>query len=281
MRDIAYVNGEFSDLAEARVSVEDRGFQFADGVYEVIVAPGGRPFRLEQHLGRLKRSTDGIDLAVDYASLDLPGVIAEGIRRCGFKDVMVYIQITRGVAPRGHEFPRDVTPTVVATFKARPVYDPELRRRGVSLKTFPDIRWARCSIKSIALLPNVLVKHETGREGYYDAIFVDSEGMVRETTRTNIFIVTGGTLRTPPLSEHILHGVTRNYVLECARASGVACAEEDFSAATLLAADEAFISSTTADIIPVTRVDDQPIGNGQPGPITQRLYACFAGARAD
>ena len=276
MKEVAYVNGEFCDLGEARVSIEDRGFQFADGVYEVIVAHSGRLFRLEQHLARLKHSTDTIDLPIDYAALNLPGVIEEGVRRCGFEDVMVYLQITRGVAPRHHEFPDEVNPTIVATFKPKPTVKPEVRERGVSLKTVEDIRWAWCDVKSIALLPNVLMKNSTGREGYFDAIFVSSDGLVRETTRANVFIVTDGVLRTPPMTSRILHGVTRDYLLECARKLDIPCKECDFHVPEMLSADEVFITSTTIDVLSATSVNDEKIGNGKPGPVAGRLLECFS-----
>ena len=275
MEEIAYINGRFCSLDEATVSVEDRGFQFGDGVYEVLVAPRGRPFRLQQHLDRLKRSTDAIDLPIDYKALNLPGVIAEGIRRCGFEDVMVYLQLTRGRASRDHQYSSGMTPTVVATFKPRRVFDPAMRARGVALETARDIRWARCSVKSTALLPNVLLKNAATRRGYFDAIIVGADDFVRETSNANVFIVTGGVLRTPLATEHILHGVTRAYLLECADRLGIPCAEVDFTASEMRAADEVFICSTTMEVMPVTSVDGRTIGNGKPGETTMRLLACF------
>ena len=275
MEEIAYVNGRFCGLDEATVSVEDRGFQFGDGVYEVLVAPRGRPFWLQQHLDRLKRSTDAIDLPIDYKALNLPGVIEKGIRRCGFEDVMVYLQITRGRAPRDHLYSSGITPTVIATFKPRPVFDPEMRTRGVALETARDIRWARCSVKSTALLPNVLLKNAATRRGFFDAVTVGADDVVRETSNANVFIVTGGLLRTPPATERILHGVTRAYLLECADRLGIPCAEVDFTAGEMRAADEVFICSTTMDVMPVTSVDGKTIGKGKPGETTMRLLTCF------
>ncbi len=275
MREVAYVNGVFCDLQDAKVSVEDRGFQFADGVYEVIVAPGRRPFRLPQHVQRLRRSTEAIGLSVDYAALNLPAVIHEGLERSGFTDAMIYVQITRGVLPRDHLYPDDAAPTVVATFKAKPVYDRELRHRGVALETVRDIRWESCWIKSIALLPNVMLKNAARRRGRFDAIILGPDDTVRETTCANVFIISGGVLRTPPADEHILHGVTRDYILECARDLKMPCAETAFKAADLRAADEVFISSTTVDIMPVAGIDDQPVGAGRAGELTLRLLERF------
>ena len=281
MKEVAYVNGVFCDLGEARISIEDRGFQFADGVYEVIVAPRKRPFRLRQHLERLKRSTDAIELAVDYEALDLPGVIREGIERSGFEDCTVYLQITRGVVPRDHLYPEVVKPTVVATFKAKPAYDRAFRERGVALETVRDIRWQRCDIKSIALLPNVLLKNAARRRGRFDVVILGPNDTVRETTCANIFIISGRVLRTPPADERMLHGVTRAYILECARDFPIQCEEVRFTAGELLAADEVFISSTTTDIMPVATVDDRPIGSGRAGKQTLALLERFYEGMAD
>lgn len=275
MPDIGYVNGRFSDLAEAVVPIEDRGFQFADGVYEVLVAPKRKPFRLDEHLARCRRSTDAIDLDVDYDALNLPAVIVEGIRRCEYEDVLVYLQITRGVAPRDHIFPAKYTPTVVATFKRMPVYDESLRRNGIAVETAADIRWKKCSVKSIALLPAVLIKNAARKRGFFDAIITGDDGIVRETSAANVFIVRNGTIHTPPASDAILHGVTRAYLIECAQRLSIAIEEADFPIEALLSADEVFISSTTMDVMPVTSVDGHTIGTGKPGPITGRLYDFF------
>jgi len=221
MQPIAYLNGVFCGMDEAKVSIEDRGFQFADGVYEVIAARSRQPFRLRQHLERLQRSADAIGLAVDLDSLTLPKVIDEGIARCGCDDVMVYIQLTRGAAPRTLECPAAMRPTVVVTFRALPVFSHELRERGVALRSVRDTRWAYCSVKSVSLLANVLLKRETQRDGFFDALIIGPDDLVRETTSANVFAVVNGILRTPPLSEHILHGVTRDYVLECAQDAGI------------------------------------------------------------
>jgi len=280
MEEIAFINGRFCSLSEATISIEDRGFQFGDGVYEVIVARRGRPFRLAQHLDRLKRSTDAIDLPVDYAALNLPAVIEEGVRRCGFDEVMIYIQITRGVAPRDHVYSGDITPTVAATFKARPVHT-HARARGVALETTSDIRWAKCSVKSTALLANVLIKNAARRRGFFDAVILGEGDVVRETAVANIFIVNDGAIRTPPATDHILHGVTRGYLLECAARLGIPCREVHFSRSEMLAADEVFITSTTMNVMPVTSIDGSAIGDGKPGTIAERLLGCFCEDTAD
>jgi D-alanine transaminase len=188
---------------------------------------------------------------------------------------MVYLQITRGVMPRAHLYPDELTPTVVATFKAKPEYDWEMRERGVSLETARDIRWDRCHVKSIALLPNVLLKNAARSRGRFDAIIVGPDDLVRETTCANLFIIRGGTVCTPPTDEHILPGVTRGYILECARELGIPSEEKPFNATELFAADEVFISSTTVDIMPVTTIDDRPVGTGRGGALTLRLLTRF------
>ncbi len=273
MQPIAFVNGTFMPLAEARVPIEDRGYQFADGVYEVVVARGGKCFCLDEHLERLRHSLTGIELPLDLAPLRLPELIDEGIRRCGYPDVMVYLQITRGMASRDHVFPKAADPTLVMTFKALPKYDPALRARGVALMTQRDIRWAKCDIKSISLLPAVLMKNRAKQAGYYDTVILAEDDTVREASAANIFIITGGAVKTPPRSEKILHGITRNYLVAHAADWGVPCEEVDFKLKDLLAADEAFITSSTMNVMPVTSIDGQAIGDGQVGPVTRRLAA--------
>ncbi|MCP4247762.1 MAG: D-amino acid aminotransferase [bacterium] len=275
MPELACVNGSFCDLAEARVSVEDRGFQFADGVYEVVVAYGSRIIGLDAHLARLQRSLEGIGLAFDVRTQRIEELIAEGIARAGFPETMAYLQITRGAAPRSHAWPADLTPTVVATFKAKPKVDPERRRRGLSVMTMPDTRWSRCYIKSIALLANVLAKDEARRGGYDDTVFVGPGGKVREATAANIFLVADGTLITPPKSDAILHGVTRGFVLECAARIALPHREAEILEADLLTAQELFLSSTTVDFIGVTRLNDRAVGDGRVGPITGALFEQF------
>lgn len=274
MREWAYVNGRFCDLADATVSIDDRGFQFADGVYEVLVAYRGRPFRMKEHLARLVRSCRLIDLALPPA-LDLPAIIHEGLERAGLVDTLVYLQVTRGVQPRSHVYRDDLTPTIVVTFRAKPVIDPAVRARGYRLMTVPDIRWSCCEVKATALLANVLVKNRALRRGFDDAVFVSAEGEVREATAANVFVVRQGVLWTPVSDESILHGVTRSYILECAARADVPLREGGITVADLESADEVFVSSTTLDILPATQVNERRIGAGRPGPVTERLYATF------
>lgn len=275
MPEIAYVNGSFCDLGQATVSIEDRGFQFADGVYEVIIAYGGVPFRLEDHLERLRRSLDLIDMPIDRASVDFEALVGEGIERCGFDPTMAYVQVTRGACSRSHVYAANMQPTVVATFKAKPVITEADRAKGVRLVTIDDTRWARCEVKSIALLPNVLAKNRALRDGYDDAIFVGPCGRIREATSANVFAARDGRLITPATDESILRGVTRRYVLECARVANVPVEEAPLTVAELESADEAFLSSSVVEVLPIGEVNGQSIGGGGTGAITERIYRIF------
>lgn len=275
MPELAFVNGKFGPVAEATVSIEDRGFQFGDGVYEVIAVYGGRLFLLEPHMRRLRRSAAAIGLEYDFDAHPLEPVIAEGLRRCGFTEAMVYLQITRGAAPRSHLVPAGLTPTVVMTFKPLPAVASGLRDRGVRVMTAIDTRWARCSIKAVTLLPNVLAKREAMERGFEDAIFVTEAGEVRECTSSNVFVAKGGRLKFPPRTEAILHGVTQGFLLECAAAIDVTVEEAIVHIDELRAADEVFMSGTSVEALGITAVDDAPVADGKVGPITRRLYAEF------
>ena len=276
---LAYINGRFCDIREARVSVEDRGFQFADGVYEVLAATERRIFELSAHLDRLRRSLAGIHLPVDVDGLELPTLIDEGVSRCGCDDVLIYLQITRGPAPRDHVYGDAAPPTIVLTFRPKPIIDSTLRERGVALETADDIRWSRCDLKTLALLPNVMLKNAARRRGMFDAILVGPDGTARETTCANLFIARDGVVRTHPADNHILGGITRGWLLRHADSLGITIREQRFDVARLLSADEVFISSTTIDVMPVTHVDGACIGDGRPGPVARRLARSVSQAK--
>lgn len=275
MPELAYINGCFCPIDQASVSIEDRGFQFGDGVYEVIFTYGGRPFQLDQHLGRLRRSLEAIELDFDFAKHPLEPVIEDGLARSGFADAMVYVQITRGAAPRSHCIPEHVSPTVAMTFKPRPLVPQQLRRDGIRLMTVADTRWANCYVKAITLLPNVLAKSQAVRKGFDDAVFVSDAGEVRECTSSNIFMVRDGKIIFPPRTEAVLHGVTQRFLLECARAIRVEVDERAINVDELHAAEEVFISSTAVEVLGVTSIDGRPIGTGGVGAITRRLFEEF------
>ncbi len=274
MPDIAYVNGTFSPLADARVSVEDRGFQFGDGVYEVIAVYGGRPFLLDRHLRRLKTSLAAIDIPYDVEANPLEGLIAEMLRRSTYSNAVVYVQITRGAAPRSHIIPANLKPTVVLTIRPLVELPAEYRRRGAALMTAPDDRWGRCYVKAITLLPNILARNEAIRRGFDDALFVTREGEVRECTSANIFLIRSDAIVTPPRDESVLHGVTQDFLQDCARRLAFRMVEERFEVEALRSAEEVFMSSTSIEVLAVTRINEHVIGAG-PGPKTLRLFDEF------
>jgi D-alanine transaminase len=279
MPEIAYVNGCFSPIGEAVVSVEDRGFQYADGVYEVLATYGGEPHGMEEHLLRLERSLGELRIECDIREYGLEGIIREAIARAGFKESLIYVQITRGVAPRRHEFPlasSGVSPTVVLTVKelARP--QASWYETGVKVVTSPDLRWKRCDIKTVALLPNVLAKQQAAEAGAFEALLVDETGRVTEGSSTSSFRVLDGEIWTTPLGGHILRSITRDALLRVARDLGIAVREEFSLLEDYLQADEVFLAGTTAESIPVVQIDDTAIGSsGAPGPVTMRLRAAF------
>ena len=268
-----YLNGEFLPAAEARISVFDRGFILGDGIYEVIPVYGGRLFRLPHHLDRLDHSLDGIRLANPMSHKRWQEVLEELVQRNGRGDQSLYLQITRGVAERDHGFPPDTEPTVFAMSKPLEAMSPEIHN-GISAMTIEDIRWKWCNIKAIALLPNILMRQQAIEQGAAEAIML-RDGFVTEGTASNIFIVKDGTVLTPPKSNLLLPGITRDLVVELCRHNEVPCVEGSISEQQLHEADELWITSSTKEILPVTRLDDGVIGDGQPGPLWQKLIGLY------
>lgn len=276
MRQVVYLNGTFLPMAEAVVPIEDRGYQFADGVYDVLKFHGRKPVRLRQHLERLAESCAALRITGVPSHQQWEEIIGELAERSDLAPeptdtTVLYIQVTRGVAPRIHYFPApQPAPTVLAYFKAAPVYPDDLRKHGAALLSHPDERWARCHIKSIALLPVVLAKQAAREAGALEALLV-RDGMVTEGGASNAFCVRDGVVFTHPEGPHILSGVTRGIVLDAARRLGVEVRQQAVTLEEFRTADEAFLSSTTMNVMPVTRLDGAPIGNGHVGPVTQAL----------
>jgi D-alanine transaminase len=277
MARIAYVNGRYRPLRGAAVAAEDRGYQFADGVYEVIKVLSGQPRDLARHLDRLARSLAALDITPSMTRRALESVLHETLRRNRLSNALVYLQITRGTAPRNHLFPKRARPSLVITVR-RPAFPGEREREeGVGVITEPDLRWGRCDIKSISLLPNVLARQSAAAAGCREAWLVDREGMVTEGSASNAYIVDGaGRLITHPLNERILGGVTRSVVLELARQDGIEVVEQPFSVDEAHAAREAALSSTSSWLLPVTTIDGRPVSNGMPGHVVRRLMALYA-----
>ena len=279
----AFLNGQFLPRSAATVSVEDRGFVFGDGVYEVWRAVDGGLFETEGHLARLVFGLRELRIAVpEIADLRVFREIASRLLdESGLTsgEATVYVEITRGVAPRTHQFPTTaVAPTVFAS-ASRLVPPEDARARGVSVITIPDIRWSRCDIKTLQLLPNVLAKQAAVEVGATDALMV-RDGLVTEGSHTNVLAVIDGVIRTHPTNNHILPGVTRSVVLEIAGALGLPVVEEAFTEDEMARADELFLAGTTSDVMPIVRVNERTVGSGVPGPITRQLSQLFR-ARLD
>jgi D-alanine transaminase len=272
--DVAFVNGSFVPLAEAKISIDDRGFQFGDGIYEVIRTYKGHPFALEAHLTRLERSAIALDLAQPYSRTEWAHLVLEGVKRAAYPEAKIYIQLSRGVAPRDHAYPAQVTPTVVMTIREFRPLDRSVQAAGVEAMTTEDIRWGRCDIKSVNLLANVLARQQAKQAQVFEAILV-KEGLVTEGAVSNVMVVRGGTVMTAPEGPRILSGVTRAVVLELARNEGLPIHERFISQAELYDADEVFLTGTTVEVLAVVRMDGKVIGDGRPGPVTRRLAASF------
>ena len=266
-----YLNGEFVTPSKARVSVEDRGFMLGDGVYEVVRYYRGKPFALQAHVERLKKSLEAVRIRLDWAVHDLARVSDELVQRNELPDAQVYWQVTRGVAPRKHLFPDPpVPPTVLVMCYPEPPLDIAGRVRSMRAITRPDQRWKRCSIKSINLLPNLLdsqAAHEAGA----DTAILMRNGIATECPSRSLFLVERGVLVTHPLDGSILDSITRRVVIQLAQAERLAVREERPNAKRLFAAQEVFVVGTTTEIAAVTEIDKRRVGLGTPGELTRRL----------
>ncbi|HEY8341914.1 MAG TPA: D-amino-acid transaminase, partial [Calditerricola sp.] len=262
-------NDQLLSRNEVHIDLEDRAYQFGDGVYEVIRVYDGQLFLLKPHLERLQRSAQAIRIALPWTLPQLADRLQELVAANGLVDGAVYLQVSRGIAPRAHAFPRASQPVLVAYPLPAPRPN-EAQERGVRATFVEDIRWLRCDIKSLNLLANVLAKEAAVERGASEAILHRGE-TVTEGSASNIFIVQGRVLRTHPANHLILDGITRRFVLELAAKEGISTAEAPFTREELLSADEAFFTSTTQEIVPIVEVDGRPIGAGVPGPVTRRL----------
>ncbi|MCR4427970.1 MAG: D-amino-acid transaminase [Caldiserica bacterium] len=271
---LAWINGEFLPLEKARVSVEDRGFQFADGIYEVIRVYDGKPFTFREHLERLKTSAFLIGIDPRMIKADFQEIGMELISRSGIKDAELYIQITRGRAPRSHVFPKGIPPTVLISIRSVRPLPLDAEKNGISAITYPDIRWARCNIKSISLLANVLAKEEARNASAYEAIFI-REGLITEGASSNIFLLHQGVLLTPPADWRILRGITRDILMALAIKEGIKVSQEELKKDLIYEAEEVFITSTAIEILPVVKVDGRVIGKGTPGSTFKLLHRRF------
>jgi D-alanine transaminase len=288
---LVYLNGTYVPKERATISVDDRGFIFGDGVYEVIRARDGQLFEAAAHFERLAAGLDALEIqglaraelqtleTIARELLERNGLVQGNGESGGASEATIYLQVTRGAAPRTHAFPRvATTPTV---YLAASPFTPAvaLQERGGTAITLPDVRWARCNIKTINLVPNVLAKQRAVEAGATEAIFV-RDGAITDGASTNVFAVFDGEVRTPPLSTYLLPGITRRVVLDLAAESGIPVREQPVLLEELARADELFLTGTTTDVQPVCELDGRRIGAGTPGPVTRRLQSALAGRLA-
>ncbi|MEJ2039097.1 MAG: D-amino acid aminotransferase [Desulfosarcinaceae bacterium] len=272
MQELAYVNGTITSIAEARVPIEDRGYQFGDAVYEFFATYHGTVFAMPEHLERLQRSLT----MLDFPPVDLDRIeraIRHLLDESGISRAGIYLQISRGVAPRNHPFPADAHPQVVITVRRAKEIPEHLRSEGAKVITVEDLRWGRCDIKSVQLLPNTLAKQQALQAGADDAIFISPSGYAREGTSSNLFIARGDQLFTHPLTHEILPGVTRRVILNICREENIPVQETLFDKKQMMAADEVFLTGTVTEVLPVSQIDGSPIGQGRPGAFAGRLQS--------
>jgi D-alanine transaminase len=274
MPELAYLNGEILPIEKACVSIEDRGYQFGDAVYEFIASYHGKLFCLDEHLDRLERSMQGLSMPTIPREI-IRGAVMTLFEKAGIARAGIYMQISRGVSPRNHPFPESAKPQFVMTIRPVEEKPPELRQTGATAITVEDLRWGRCDLKTVQLLPNVLAKQMAQEAGAFDAIFVSQESVVREATSSNLFIVVDGRLVTHPLTPQILPGITRTVVIDLSRTIDLAVQERFFSVDDLFNAEEAFLTGTVTEVLPIVTIDGNRIGNGSVGPVTLRLYSAL------
>lgn len=273
---LAYVNGRYVPHRDGRVHIEDRGYQFADGVYEVVPVVGGTLVDEELHLDRLERSLRELRIDMPMARRALKMVSHELMRLNGLTHGFVYMQVTRGVAPRDHKFPKGVKPALVMTTKQLKQPSREVLEKGLKVSTQPDIRWQRRDIKSVSLLPNCLAKQAAVEAGAQEAWLVEADGTVTEGSSTNAWIVTPeGRVVTRKANNEILNGITRQVLLTVLREEGIELEERPFTVEEAKAAREAFLTSSSNFVMPITEIDGQPVGNGHPGIVTGKLREAY------
>lgn len=274
MSQIVYLNGKFLPIEQAYVPVLDRGFIFGDGAYEVIPVYSRHAFRLREHLNRLQHSLTGLCITNPYSLDEWSSLLQELITKNEAEDQSLYLHITRGVAPRDHAFPKNATPTVF--MMSNPLVTPSKQQceTGVSAVSAVDIRWDRCDIKAIALLPNVLLRQMAVDVGAAETILF-RDGILTEGAASNIFAVEKGVILAPPKDKHMLPGITYDLVLELAEANGIPVNIGYFDEARIRAADELWITSSTKEILAITSLDGKTVGKGKPGPLFHRMYDLY------
>ncbi len=274
MPEIIYLNGALVSPSEAVVSVDDRGFLFGDAVYEALRSYGGRIWCFERHMRRLAQSLAAVDMGYVDAG-EIGTAILETYRASELPDALIYLQVTRGVAPRAHHYSRGMKPTVLITIRDITSSAAGVDPNGMTAITAPDLRWRRCDIKTTNLLPNILAKTRAHDDGAYEAILVHPDDYITEGSSTSVFWVRGGAVCTVPLGPEVLPSISREIVIEIARDEGLPLTEEHISLDQFRKADEIFLASTTPEVCPIITLDDAPVADGKAGPITKRLQKAF------
>jgi D-alanine transaminase len=271
MPELAYVNGTFLPIDKAMVPIEDRGYQFGDAVYEVIASYNGRPVFMDEHMTRLDRSLK--ELSFPEISIDqVRSAVTELFDRAKIERAEIYMQISRGVAPRTHSFPENAETQFIMTVRKVPEIPENIRQEGAKAITVKDLRWGRCDIKTVQLLYNVLAKQKALDSGVFDAIFVSEDNLVREATSSNLFIAADGKLITHPLTPDILPGITRAKVIEICGEQNLQVNEQFYNKEKLLKSDEVFLTGTITEVLSIVEINGSKIGNGKVGPIAKQLF---------
>ena len=271
---MVFLNGKFMPVEEARVPVLDRGFIFGDGVYELIPVYSRVPFRMDEHLARLARSLAAVRIRDPYGRAEWRDIILQLVAKQPFEDQGVYFQVTRGVAKRDHSFPRDAAPTVF--IMSNPLVNPprELVERGASAVTAVDDRWHRCDIKSISLVGNCLLRQVSADAGAVETILF-RDGKLTEASASNVFVVKGGVILSPPKSNLILSGITYDVIAEIAEAAGLSLEYRDVGEAEVRGADEVWVTSSSKEVLAIVTLDGKPVADGKPGPLFRRVHALY------
>jgi len=272
MPEIAYYQDRFVEIDEPVIPIQERGHQFGDGIYEVIRVYEGRPFTMAEHMERLEKSAAAIRMELPYSPEEIERLSLEALKRSGITEAEIYLQVTRGIYKRQHQFPVPGASALSIVVKNARVVPEEKRKSGVPVITTDDVRWKLCHIKSLNLLPNVMAKQEALEAGAHEALFVD-DGIVKEGSSSNVFLVKDGTVKTYPATNSILHGITRRVAIDCARENDVTLKEEAFTLDELLEADEAFITSTTMEILSISSIDGRNLPDERP--VTEKLFQAF------
>ena len=279
-----YLNGEWMPIEQARIPVMDRGFIFGDGIYEYIPVYGRKPFRAAGHFARLRRSLDAIGIPNPFSDAQWNALLAEIIARQSFADQGVYFQVTRGVAPRDHAFPRDPKPTVYMMSNPLPTPSAAQYANGVACVTAVDNRWQRCDIKSISLLGNVLMRQFAAENGAIEAVMF-RDGYLSEASASNVFVVKDGTVLAPLKDNLMLHGITLDAVIDLSRDIGLPLELRPITASEVWCADELWLSSSSKEVLPITTLDGKPVGAsahvGKPGPVFAKIRAAYNAAKAE